>query len=385
MEMGISTAVTSTNDTLTGAAIGTPDEVLNRENNLLTHFAGDVERAGLVGESKNAKIVFLAAISARLQKPLNISVHGGSATGKNHLMGQVAAFIPDQMKKFLSGMSPRNLMHSGETEFQHKAVFIAEYEGVRGADYAIRTMQSEQVIEWEFVDHEKDKGIVKKKNRVKGPAAFIQATTRPVLHPENETRLLFVQMDEAEEQTRAINERQAREAAGEIEPPGPPLFEEWHRYLRTLQPALVVIPFARQLAEHFPATRVSSRRDFPKLLGLIEASAFLHQHQRQMDNQGRIIASQQDYSNGKDLFEHCYYAGPQRAVRDLVKAVESFGSSEFRVADLTPKLDWGHSKAYEVLRRAADLGFVAESDRRGWYIFVRRSGGSPLTLPADIL
>jgi len=43
-------------------------------------------------------------------------------------------------------------------------------------------MQSEQVIEWHFVDS--GKGIQKKTKRVKGPMAFLQATTRfRVLHP----------------------------------------------------------------------------------------------------------------------------------------------------------------------------------------------------------
>jgi hypothetical protein len=367
------------------AAIQAPEGELTRETDLLGRFGRDVERAGLVGESKNAKIIFLVAVSARLSKPLSVSIQGGSAAGKNHLEGSVAAFIPEEMKIFLSGMSPKNLMHSGENEYQHKAVFIAEYEGVRGADYAIRTMQSEQVIEWEYVDHEKDKGIVKKKNRVRGPAAFIQATTRPVLHPENETRLLFAQMDETQAQTRAINERQAREAAGEIEPPSPALYETWHRHLRSLQPAPVVIPFATQLGKHFPDTRISSRRDFPKLLGLIEASAFLHQHQRQRDSQGRIIAEQQDYSNAKDLFEHCYYAGPQKAVSDLLKAAESFGSGEFRVPDLMHKTGWHKTKAYEVLSRAEELGCIAEGEGRGCYVYVQSSAESPLALPADIL
>jgi hypothetical protein len=365
----------------------TSERELCKETDLLARFARDVERAGLVGESRNAEIILVAAVSARLSRPLNVSVHGVSAAGKNHLIGSVAGFIPDEMKKFLSGMSPKNLMHSGENEYQHKAVFIAEYEGVRGADYAIRTMQSEQVIEWEYVDHEKDRGIVKKKNRVKGPAAFIQATTRPVLHPENETRLLFVQMDETHEQTRAINERQAREAAGEIEPPSPALYEGWHRHLRTLQPAPVVIPFATQLAKHFPDTRVSSRRDFPKLLGLVEASAFLHQHQRQRDSLGRIIAEQQDYSNAKDLFGRCYSAGPDEQERDLLKAADALSTQKgsFSVADLMGGLRWGKSKAYEVLNRAQEHGRIAPSDdMRGHFLLLQGEVDAGLDLPPDV-
>jgi len=111
------------------------------ESELLRRFERDVELAGLIGEKRNAKVILLAAVSARLQKPLNVSVGGASSAGKNHLTGTVARFIPDEHKKILTGMSPKALMHSGENEFQHNAVFIAEYEGVAGADYSIRTMQ----------------------------------------------------------------------------------------------------------------------------------------------------------------------------------------------------------------------------------------------------
>jgi hypothetical protein len=223
------------------ASIDVKDGISNASD-ILERFGADAERAGLIGERENAKIVFLAAISAALEKPLNVSVHGASSAGKNCLTGAVAKFIPEERKKMLSGMSPKALMHSAEDEYQNKVVFIAEYEGVQGADYAIRTFQSERVIEWEFVTQDKDKGLAKKTNRVKGPAAFIQATTKTTLHPENETRLLFVEIDESDNQTRAINERQAREAAGEICAANREMFVEWHEFIRSLNQTIVVIP-----------------------------------------------------------------------------------------------------------------------------------------------
>ena len=219
---------------------------LLRESNLLRRFETDVALAGLIGESKNAKIVLLAALSAKLAKPLNVSVHGSSSAGKNHLTGTVARFIPDEHKKMLTGMSPKTLMYSAEDEFQHKAVFVAEYEGVSGADYAIRVMQSERVIEWEYVESSKE-GLVKRKKQVNGPAAFIQATTRVTLHPENETRLLFLEMDESEQQTRAVNKRQAEEAERRVPAVPANLFTNWHTLLRRLQSTTVKIPFAGQL------------------------------------------------------------------------------------------------------------------------------------------
>ena len=355
---------------------------LTDETRLLRQFEQDIALAGLVGEKENAKVVFLSAVSASLQKPLNVSVSGESSAGKNHLTCCVAKFIPDEHKKVLTGMSAKVLMHSDEHEYEHKAVFIAEYEGVSGADYAIRTMQSEQVIEWEFVDSS-NSGIQKKKCIVRGPAAFIQATTRVTLHPENETRLLFVRIDESEEQTKAINAKQAMEAADGAPAQPEDLLKTWHELMRSLKPAQIRIPFAQQLAAHFPPDHVRSRRDFPKLLSLIEAIAFLHQHHRSRDERGCIAAAPQDYLDAKVLFEHCYYAGPEAAVGEMLEVLGAPGT-EFSIADLMAKTGWKKTKAYEMLSRAEELGCVAEGDRRGRYKLVRGHSDPPLALPDKV-
>jgi hypothetical protein len=351
---------------------------------LLRCFEHDSDMPGLVGEKTNAKIILLAAASAKLAKPLNVSVGGSSSAGKNHLTGTVARFIPDEDKKVLTGMSPKVLMHSGEDEFQHKAVFIAEYEGVSGADYAIRTMQSEQSIEWEYVESSKGDGIQKKKRRVKGPAAFIQATTRATLHPENETRLLFIQMDESEAQTRAINLQQALEAEKKAPVCPPDLCAKWHELFRSLEQRPVRIPFASQLAQGIPGNRIQSRRDLPKLLGLIEASAFLHQHQRTKDGDGNIVAAPWDYMVAKELFEHSYYTGPESKVGELIEAAKRLGKQEFTVADLIGATVWGKSKTYAVLNRAEEVGSIAETDRRGRYKLLCNQVAPPLNLPAKV-
>jgi hypothetical protein len=279
-------------------------------------------------------------------------------------------------------MSPKALMHSEENEFEHKAIFIAEYEGVAGADYAIRTMQSEQLIEWQYVESTKG-GIQKKARRVKGPAAFIQATTRVTLHPENETRLLFLQMDESEEQTHAINKRQAEEAEGKIQTPPISLYNDWHDFLGSLQASSIRIPFASRLAEALPG-RVRSRRDLPKLLGLIEASAYLHQHQRMKDEEGRIIAAEQDYYNAKEIFEHSYHTGPDAKLNDMLKAARHLGNEEFSVPDLVRETGWGKTKIYQVLDRAEELGCIIEGERRGYYALLQEHPRQELRLPDDI-
>ena len=48
-----------------------------------------------------------------------------------------------------------------------------------------------------------------------------------------------------------------------------------------IQQRPVVIPFAEQIAERFDVERVEARRAFPHLMSMIQASALLHQYQRQ--------------------------------------------------------------------------------------------------------
>ena len=140
-------------------------------NNLIERFLEDVDRRGLVGEQANASTVLLCAVSARLASPLNLTVSGESSSGKTIYFRQLPLSFPRNSRSHFR-LDAKALMHAEEDEFQHKAIFIAEYEGVAKADYAIRTMQSEKMIEWDFVDT--GKGIKKKKSRVKGPAAFLQ-------------------------------------------------------------------------------------------------------------------------------------------------------------------------------------------------------------------
>src|SRR5579863_6239109 len=354
----------------------TTNKPLADEDDLIQRFLEDVEEQGLVGEKDNAATTFLCATSARLPNPLNLTVSGESSSGKNFLMDKVAAFIPEEHKKFITGMTPKTLMHAGEDEFQHKAVFIAEYEGVAKADYAIRTMQSEKLIAWDYVDTAK--GIKKKSHTVKGPAAFLQATTRPVLHAENETRLLFNNVDESSEQTAAILRRQAETATKGALPYDEQNIKNWHNHIKELETMIVHIPYAPELASHFPNARVRSRRDFPKLLGLIETSAFLHQHKRQRKDDV-VLAAPEDYITAKRLFESSYAAGPDSKLTELLRAAESLHpKNDFRISDLMEKTGWGKSKVYAVLSRAEELGCIAETETRGVYRFIRNSAVPPL-------
>ena len=63
----------------------------------------------------------------------------------------------------------------------------------------------------------------------------------------------------------------------------------------------MTIPYSQQLAERVPPVAVRLRRDFGSLLALIRAHAILHQATRDRDDDGRIIATLDDYAVVRDL------------------------------------------------------------------------------------
>ena len=79
------------------------------------------------------------------------------------------------------------------------------------------------------------------------------------------------------------------------------IIQRHHAAQRMLQPRKIVIPLAERIAARFDIGRVEARRAFTHLMSMIEASALLHQYQRQLDGEGRLMASPDDYELARNL------------------------------------------------------------------------------------
>lgn len=66
------------------------------------------------------------------------------------------------------------------------------------------------------------------------------------------------------------------------------------------------------------------------------------------------------------MFEHCYYAGPEAAVAEMLEVLGATGT-EFSIANLMAKTGWKKTKAYEMASRAEEVGCLAETEKRGIY------------------
>lgn len=299
---------------------------LAAEPRILDRFTKQLVRAGLVGEDKLAKIIYLTTTSRMLPKPVSVAVKGPSAGGKSYTVEVVLDHFPGAAFYALSAMSERALAYSEES-LEHRMLVIYEAAGMESdfASYLLRSLLSEGCVRYETVEKTKE-GMRARLIERPGPTGLIVTTTRTRLHPENETRVLSMTVKDTPEQTREVMRAIAEEDEPDLD------LEPWHALQVWLEPRRVTIPYGKQLAELIPAVAVRLRRDFGSVLGLIRAHALLHQATRAEDEQGRIIATIEDYAVVRELVSDLVAsgvgAGVSKETRETVEAVDRLASDE---------------------------------------------------------
>src|SRR5262249_10524131 len=140
--------------------------------------------------------------------------------------------------------------------------------------------------------------------------------TKSKLHPENETRMLSLEIDDSEGQTKSVLSKVAQ-VEGLNHPATQIDYRPWQDFQRWLElgERRVVVPFAPVLGELIPAAAVRLRRDFGQVLRAIKAHALLHREQRKRDDAGRIVADiERDYAAIRKLLNPTISQGSGVAV-----------------------------------------------------------------------
>ena len=255
---------------------------LLQDERLLDRILEDFDTCGIVGERTGKLAGYLAATSRKLERPLGLVLQSGSAAGKTSLMDAVLSLMPPEEQFACSAVTSQSLYYMQNENLRHKILSVAEEEGVRGASYALKLLQSEGRLSIVTTGRESGTGrTAVERYEVEGPVALLLTTTAANVDEELMNRCLVISVDEDSGQTEAIHRRQreretlagftGRERARRV--------RELHQNAqRLLRPIEVVNPYAEQL--QFTSLRVRNRRDHAKYLSLIRAVTFLHQYQR---------------------------------------------------------------------------------------------------------
>jgi DNA primase catalytic core len=267
---------------------------------LLELVAADMETLGYVGENVNKQLGYLVSVSRKLDAPLSMVIMSQSGSGKSALADVLELLVPPEEVILFSRLSAQALYYMDRDALRHRFIIVEERAGSLDADYSIRSLQSKKKLILAVPVKDPSSGRIKTQVfEILGPAAFLETTTETRIHPENATRCFEMYCDESAEQTRRIHVMQrrsktlsARLAGREREA----VIRRHQNAQRLLDPVDVVIPFAESI--DFPHQWLRTRRDHLRFLNLIDAIAFLHQHQRErkrIDGREYIEASIADY------------------------------------------------------------------------------------------
>jgi hypothetical protein len=201
-----------------------------------------------------------------------------------------------------------------------------------------------------------------------GPIAFCETTTCKSIFAEDLNRCLQIWANESKEQTKRIMRNLARRYSNGTTLDTSAILDRHHDFQRSLESAVVVIPFAGALAEVMPSDKLETRRIFEQVLATIETLAFLHQHCRERDSTGRLIATLDDYAVARGLLlaPLTDSIGPGEKVKDHYRALQrvfpnkAFTSAEaIRAEVFNDKM--ATSRALKKLAEAGVVRCVAEA------------------------
>jgi hypothetical protein len=285
-------------------------------------------------------------------------------------------FPPEDVISFTS-LTDKALLYMPDG-FEHKILSMGEAQNskeVQFQDMLLRELMSEKrlrhMVPMKYGDEIRTEVIEKR-----GPVVFIVTTTATKLNPENETRMLSLEVNESEAQTRKVLRKIAETEGLNRNPVATGTFREWQDFQRWLAAGerQVFIPFADTLATMIGATRsVRLRRDFSQLLRAIKAHALLHREHRRRSRRGAIVATiADDYGNVRELMADVMATAAEvkmrTAIENTVMAVKEIAtlprSPGATVRVICTKLRIDRSTAYRRLRQAEDGGFIQNMEER---------------------
>jgi hypothetical protein len=358
-----------------------PAELRRSANDIIEHpgildlFAKELSKV-VAGEAINGKLLYLVATSRLFDKTMNAAIKGTSAGGKSEIRKRILEFFPPEGVIGLTSLSEKALIYY-EGDFAHKIFSMGEATATDEQDfqdYLLRELMSEGRIRHSTVQKVGNE-LVAVTLEKEGPVAFLVTTTKSKLHAENETRMLSLEIDDSEQQTKNVLAKVAQ-VEGLNHPATQVKYETWQDFQRWLElgERRVAVPFAAQMVELIPPKAVRLRRDVGQVIRAIKAHALLHREQRGRDDTGQVIADiEHDYAVVRELLNPILAEGSGVALNKamtetiaaVVEATANLSEAEGATAkDIASILKLDKSAARRRLLAACDDDHVVNLEQR---------------------
>jgi len=338
------------------------------------------------GDTRNAKILWLASFTRYSDKPVSVLIKGSSGSGKSHLLNTVLKFIPEAEYQSFTGISEKAIAYMSKDSLKNKILAIQEFSGLQNHDgnTLLRSLLSENKIRYETVVNDSNSKFTTQKACIEGPVALFMTTTEKSIHPEDENRMISLTVDESLEHKRNVLKEKGRtfnegKKASED-------FSELHaiseNYFKNKKD--VLISFVDQIADNINLDSPQIYRDFDKILSLIETHALLHQEDREKTADNKVIATLEDYEVIWNLIEPVLELSSKKKItKDILRLVEvikehtestfdfmkstpremdNFNTSNYFLAE---KLGMTESAISRLCKKAKNMGLIINHEKIG--------------------
>lgn len=330
-----------------------------------------MQRNCLVGEERNATIVFVTGVSRVLAKPLNLTVKGHSSAGKNHLIKSVLGLFPKDSVREITSTSAHAWNYS-EDDFRHRILYQQELDLKSAAMRQVRQFISEgRLIRTTTV---KRNGKFEKETFIaEGPISAMSTTTRFQLAIDEETRHLSIYVDESRQQTQRVLGAAFRQTT----PLSGHEVRVWQRAhellaLRAERATIIFPKWVNKISDAAYDQNIRMRRYIGAFATACESVAlirsFLPGH---YDKRKRLITVHfSDFAVASLIFvpafQESLHKGAEEAdrTRTLVERLAARSKSKsVSWRDLSEELGISKDKAYRLLREARDAGVIYQCNK----------------------
>lgn len=342
------------------------DELANKPS-ILDELEREIRKRGFSGSADIPKLVFLVLCTGFLGRPVSLVIKGPSGSGKSFGLNAGKQFIPSAAFEQFEGMSEKALVYLPNLDLRHKHLIVSEAAGLADGygRTLVRQLVSEGKVRYATVQST-SKGLDGVElPTLEGPTGLIMTTTAPEIHPEDESRMLSVTLNQSPEQIAEALMTQALGTGKKVDPLETGPWFALYDYVRS-GPVQVEIPFAGEIAKRLPTTHDRVKRDFPQVLSLLTAHALLHSCSRERNGDGAVVATANDYAAVYRLINEPLSQGLEvtvpHSIRETVEAVSAIWKEGLRgnlsLAMLEERLKRDRSVISRNVAKAIEQGYL---------------------------
>ena len=338
------------------------------------HLLRDLARAGLVGEQRNALVIYVVASSRLLPEPMALFVKGPSGIGKNYTVDRVLDFIPaGGVYKFTS--SSERSWNYQKANLAHKLVYLKELNQRSGPVHPLRLLLSERELTYSVTVREGKQNVVRDVI-TKGPVAAISTSTSDRVEVDDETRHLSIWLDRSREQTQRVVygtiERELEKAAV-LTSSERAVWWEAQRLLKGRAAFPVKFPnWLRDVGNSIQTDNLWARRYFPAFLRAIKTIVLIRSFRwsrSELEKFGHIPVRFSDFAIATLIFAPVFGESLRRAddvdleVRQIIAVLsETKGGEPVQASELALHLKIPVDKAYSMIRSAESAGTIKRTN-----------------------